>query len=59
MKGAKFDDQVNNYKMGGIVDIPYPNVIYIVASYSFGSFLTTDYDFNVKLIKKARTFETD
>ena len=59
MKGVKFDKSVNKYKMGGIVDIPYPHTMYMVVSYAFDSFKTTKYDFSVKFIKKARTFENE
>ena len=52
MFGAKFDLQVNSYKKGGIVDVPYPYNSYMVINYKRDYYMQTEYEIDVKFMKK-------
>lgn len=57
MVGGKFSKIVNSYKNGGIADVPYPNEIYIVITYSEDMYLQTNYEFSITFRKKQKIFE--
>lgn len=52
MFGAIFDDKINRYEDGGIVDVPYPFNSYLVISYEDKDYLLTTYSIDIKFLKK-------
>ena len=52
MFGAIFDDRINKFKDGGIVDVPYPFNSYLVISYENTGYIITSYSIDIQFIKK-------
>lgn len=52
MFGAKFDDKINKFKDGGIVDVPYPFNSYLVISYENKKYMVSNYEIEIQFLKK-------
>lgn len=57
MIGVKFTQDVNNYKDGGVIDVPYPYECYIVIHYKSNKYSKTKYDLSARFIQKPRTYD--
>ena len=47
MFGAIFDEKINKFKDGGIVDVPYPFNSYLVISYANKKYRMTSYSIEI------------
>ena len=59
MIGVKFTQDVNNYKDGGVVDVPYPYQSYVVIYFKPQYYMTSKYDLNARFIKKAQVYDDE
>ena len=59
MIGVKFTKDVNKYKDGGVIDVPYPYECYIVIQYHNNKFQKTKYDLSARFLQKALNYLYD